>query len=256
MASDPLIVQTRGPVSWIVLNRPERLNAFSTELGREALAALRRALTEDDTRVVVLTGKGRALSVGADLTEVAADPHPAGRIEIMATIAHQAIAEIRQAEKPVIAAINQQTAGYGTALALACDIRVATERVRLHYAYSRIGLTGDGAINCFLPRMVGISRALEIALTDDFIDEQEAKKFGIISHFFPEETFFDDTQALAERVAAVPPKAAAAIKRMMYASHCADLLSHLGSEKAALTEMAAAPHLLELIRKFQEPSSG
>ena len=256
MASDPLIVEIRGPVSWIVLNRPERLNAFSTELGREALEALRRALREVDTRVVVLTGKGRALSVGADLTEVAADPDPAGRIDIMATIAHQAIAEIRQADKPVIAAINQQTAGYGTALALACDIRVATERVRLHYAYSRIGLTGDGAINYFLPRMVGISRALDIALTGDFIDEQEARKFGIVSHFFPEETFLDDTQALAERVAAVPPKAAAAIKRMMYASHHADLLAHLAGEKATLTEMAGAPHLLELIRRFQEPSSG
>ena len=255
MSSEQVILETRGPVSWVVLNRPEKLNAFSTELGRKALEALCQALQDEATRVVVLTGKGRALSAGADLTEVAADPDPARRIDIMATTAHKAIAEIRQADKTVIAAINQQAAGYGTALALACDIRVATKGARLHYAYSLIGLTGDGGMNYFLPKMVGISRALEIALTGEPICEEEARKFGIVSKFFPEETFLEDTQALAERIAAVPPKAAAAVKAMMYASQNADLLTHLATEKALLTEMAGAPQFLELIRRFKEESA-
>ena len=252
MSSEQVICQTRGPVSWMTLNRPEVLNAFNTELGKQALEALRRALADDQTRVVVITGKGRAFSVGADVNEPGADADPAKRIDIMATIAHKAIAEIRQADKPVIAAINQLAAGYGTALALACDIRVATETLRLHYAYSLIGLTGDGGINYFLPKMVGISRALEIALTGEPICEEEAKKFGIVSKFFPEETFLEDTQALAEKIAAVPPKAAAAIKAMMYASQNADLLTHLATEKAFLTEMAGAPEFLDLIRRFRK----
>ncbi len=252
MSFKHVICQTKGPVSWVVLNRPRVLNAFSTALGKEALEALRRALADDQTRVVVLTGKGRAFSAGADVTEVGKDPDPAKRIDIMATIAHKAIAEIRQADKPVIAAVNRVAAGYGTALALACDIRVATETLRLHYAYSLIGLTGDGGVNYFLPKMVGISRALEIALTGEPICEEEAKRFGIVSKFFPEETFLDDTQALAERIAAVPPKAAAAIKAMMYSSQNADLLVHLATEKAFLTEMAGAPQFLDLIRRFRK----
>ncbi len=251
MSSKQVIRETKGPVSWVILNRPDVLNAFSTELGKEALDALCQALGDETTRVVVLTGKGRAFSVGADVTEPGTDPDPARRIDIMATIAHKAIAEIRQADKPVIAAINQLAAGYGTALALACDIRVATETLRLHYAYSLIGLTGDGGVNYFLPKMVGISRALEIALTGEPIREQEAEKFGMVSKFFPEETFLEDTQALAERIAAVPPKAAAAIKAMMYSSQNADLLTHLATEKAFLTEMAGTPEFLGLIRKFQ-----
>jgi 2-(1,2-epoxy-1,2-dihydrophenyl)acetyl-CoA isomerase len=236
----------------MTLNRPEVLNAFNTELGKQALEALRRALADDRTRVVVLTGNGRAFSVGADVTEPGTDPDPAKRIDIMATIAHKAIAEIRQADKPVIAAINQLAAGYGTALALACDIRVATETLRLHYAYSLIGLTGDGGVNYFLPKMVGISRALEIALTGEPICEEEAKRTGMVSRFFPEETFLEETQALAEKIAAVPPKAAAAIKAMMYASQNADLLTHLATEKAFLTERAGAPEFLDLIRRFQK----
>lgn len=252
MSSEQVICQTKGPVSWMTLNRPEVLNAFNTELGKQALEALRRALADDRTRVVVLTGNGRAFSVGADVTEPGTDPDPAKRIDIMATIAHKAIAEIRQADKPVIAAINQLAAGYGTALALACDIRVATETLRLHYAYSLIGLTGDGGVNYFLPKMVGISRALEIALTGEPICEEEAKRTGMVSRFFPEETFLEDTQALAEKIAAVPPKAAAAIKAMMYASQNADLLTHLATEKAFLTERAGAPEFLDLIRRFQK----
>lgn len=252
MSYQHVIHETRGPVSWVVLNRPDRLNAFSTELGKEALDALYKSLEDDETRVVVVTGKGPAFSAGADVTELGADPDPAKRIDIMATMAHQAIVEIRQAAKPIIAAVNHQAAGYGTALAMACDIRVATEKVLFHYAYSLIGLTGDGGINYFLPKMVGISRAMEVALTGEAICEEEAKKFGIVSKFFPEETFHENTQALAEKVAAVPPAAAAAIKRMMYSSPTADLLMHLATEKAALTEMAGTPAFRELIRRFQE----
>jgi 2-(1,2-epoxy-1,2-dihydrophenyl)acetyl-CoA isomerase len=107
-------------------------------------------------------------------------------------------------------------------------------------------------MNYFLPKMVGISRALELALTGEPICEEEAKKFGIVSRFFPEETFLEDTQALAEQIAAVPPKAAAAIKAMMYASQNTDLLAHLATEKAFLKEAAGAPEFVDLIRRFQE----
>jgi 2-(1,2-epoxy-1,2-dihydrophenyl)acetyl-CoA isomerase len=250
MTYEHVLCKTRGPVSWVVLNRPERLNAFNTALATEAMDALRVSLEDPETRVVVITGKGRAFSVGADVMEVAEDPDPRERIRTLATIAHTAISEIRQAQKPVIAAVNHQAAGYGMALALACDLRVATEKVRLYYAYSLIGLTGDGGINYFLPRMLGPSRALELALTGEVLFEDEALKFGLITKFFREDSFLEDAQKLAERVAACPPGVASAIKRMMHGSMGTPLLEHLEVEKAALLERAGTAEFLEMASRI------
>lgn len=247
-----VIYEKKGPVSWLILNRPEFLNAFSTELAHEAMDAMRRAFEDDDTKVLVFTGKGKAFSAGADVMEVSNDPDPKKRIDIMATIAHRAIADIRQAQKPTIAAINRQAAGFGMALALACDIRVATEKVRLRYAYSTIGLTGDGGANWLLPRMVGISRAIELALLCEDLKEDELKKYGIINKFFPEETFIEETQKIAERVAYLPTKVTSAIKRMMYSSEGVDLLTHLATEHSYLTEAAGTPEFIELIKNIIE----
>lgn len=251
-----IIHENRGPVSWVILNRPDFLNALSTDLAHEAIDALGKSFGDAETRVVVVTGKGRALTAGADVMEVANDPDPKKRIDLLATIAHRAIAEIRQAKKPTIAAVNHQAVGYGMALALACDIRVATEKVRFRYAYSTIGLTGDGGINYTLPRMIGLPRALEVALLCEDLHEDELKKYGVINKFFPEESFIEDTQALAERVAALDPRVAMAIKQMMYSSRNNDLLTHLAIEHSYLTEAAGTPEFTQLIKKIIEQIAG
>ena len=252
MTEKPIIYEKKSGVSWLILNRPEFLNAASTDMGNEALKLFDSALEDDDTRVVVFTGRGKALSAGADVTEIIGDPDPIKRIGILATLAHKLIAAIRQSKKPTIAAINHQAAGYGMALTLACDIRVATEKVRLRYAYSTIGLTGDGGVNWSLPRMIGISRALEVALLCEDLHGEELKRLGVINKLFPEETFIDDTQALAERVAALNPNVAQAIKRMMYSSSGTDLLTHLETEHAYLTEAASRPEFIDLVRAIME----
>jgi 2-(1,2-epoxy-1,2-dihydrophenyl)acetyl-CoA isomerase len=248
----PIIYEKKRGVSWLILNRPEFLNAVTTEMGNAALETIDRCLEDDDTRVIAITGRGNALSAGADVTEIVGDPDPIKRIGILATIAHKVIAAIRQSKKPTIAAINHQAAGYGMALALACDIRVATKKVRLRYAYSTIGLTGDGGINWSLPRMIGISRALEVALLCEDLHGEELQRLGVINKLFDEETFIDDTQALAERVAALDPRVSQAIKRMMYSSSGTDLLTHLETEHAYLTEAASRPEFIELVRVIME----
>jgi len=238
--SNPLVLcENRGPVSWITFNRPEVFNAFNHEMGREACEALGRAIEDTDTRVIVLAGAGKAFSVGADVLAVSGSDNPTRAIDELVPIAHRAIAVIRQCPKPVIASINRLAAGFGLALALASDIRVATERVRLRYAYSSIGLTGDGGINWTLPRMIGTARALEIALLAEDIREEEAAKLGIITKFFPEDLLIDETQKIAERVATLPQKTAWAIKRMIYGSAGMDLLPHLSMEHATLLEATA-----------------
>lgn len=252
MTEAPIIREQRGPVSWLILNRPNFLNALTTELGNEAIKLLDDSFEDDDTKVVVITGKGKALSAGADVNEIIGDPNPTKRIGILATIAHKVIATIRQAKKPTIAAINHQAAGYGMAMSLACDIRVATEKVRLRYAYSTIGLTGDGGINWSLPKMIGISRALEVALLCEDLHAEELHRLGVITHFFKEDTFIEETQALAERVAALNPRVSQAIKRMMYASSGTDLLTHLETEHSYLTEAASRPEFIELVKAILE----
>lgn len=250
MAYEHVLFETRGPVSWIVLNRPERLNAFNTALATEASEALGLAIRDRETRAIVITGKGRAFSVGADVMEVADDPDPRERIRILVDIAHQAIAAIRQTDKIVIAAINHQAAGYGMALALACDLRVATEKVRLYYAYSLLGLTGDGAINLFLPKLLGPARALEVALTGEVLFEEEMAKFGLVTKFFREDSFLEDTQTYAERVAACPPSVSGAIKRLMADSCGRDLAVHLEAEKARILDRVGEPEFLDRAREI------
>jgi len=242
-----LISETRGPVGWIILNRPELLNALCTDLAEEAISALTDHLENDDVRVVVLTGEGKAFTAGADVLEVVNDPNPSKRIKILATIAHRAITEIRQSPKPVIAAINRQAAGYGAALSLACDIRVATERVRLRYAYSTIGLTGDGGINFTLPKMIGLSRAMEVALLADDLTEDDLARAGLVTRFFPEETFREETQKVAEQVARLPVSVSGAIKRMMYGSFGTDFLVHLSTELSHVVDAASQPEFIEML---------
>ncbi|MBN2225459.1 MAG: enoyl-CoA hydratase/isomerase family protein [Deltaproteobacteria bacterium] len=248
MSSQIVIRENRGPVSWVIFNRPEVYNAFNLDLAREAFSALCRSIEDPQTRVVVLTGAGKAFSVGADVLDVGASDDPPRIIGELATIAHRAITEVRQSPKPVIAAINRLAAGYGMALALASDIRIATERLRLRYAYSTIGLTGDGGINWSLPRLAGTSRALEVALLAEDIHEKEAERLGIITKFVPEDQLVEQAQAIAERIAALPPKTASAIKRMIYGSADSDLLVHLAAEHAALTDAASTPEFSELLK--------
>ncbi|HDP81083.1 MAG TPA: enoyl-CoA hydratase/isomerase family protein [Spirochaetes bacterium] len=252
MAAELVITENRGPVSWLIFNRPEIFNAFNLELGRQAFAALGRAMEDPSTRVIVFAGAGKSFSVGADVLEVSGADDQTRIIGELATIAHRAIAEVRQCPKPVVASINRLAAGYGLALALASDIRVATERVRLRYAYSTIGLTGDGGINWTLPRMTGTARALEIALLGEDMDAEEAAKLGIITKFFPPDRLEEETQKIAERIAALPPKTASAIKRMMYGSAGMDLLVHLSVEHAALLEVTAAPEFSAMLKSLLE----
>lgn len=250
MPSEIVLQETRGPVSWVIFNRPEVYNAFNLELAREAFSALCRAIDDPATRVVVLAGSGKAFSVGADVLEVGRSADAPRIIGELAAIAHRAIAEVRQSPKPVVASINRLAAGYGLALALASDVRIATERLRLRYAYSSIGLTGDGGINWTLPRLVGPARALSVALLAEDIHEQEAERLGIIAKFVPADHLAAETQAIAERIAALPPKTASAIKRMIYNSADSDLLVHLATEHAALTDAARTPEFADLLKSL------
>ena len=207
--SSKLLVEVRGPVQWMTINRAERRNA----LDRETMTALREAIVKGGNnptlRVLVLTGAGGAFSAGADLK---ANSEVRGDEDMIEGYYNPVIRAIRHAKKPVIAAVDGVATGYGCSLALACDIRIASERAKLSLIFVKVGLSLDGGASYFLPRLVGL-RAYELALTGDMVEAQEAERIGLVNKVYPLEAFAERVQSYAERLATQAPIAMARIKQ-------------------------------------------
>lgn len=208
-------------IATITLGRPDVLNAFDRALKEELLAALRQAARDRDVRVVVITGTGRAFSAGQDLTErlptdVAGTGGGAGvtPLDIELRERYNAIVlAIRAVEKPVIAAVNGIAAGAGMSIALACDIRIASESASFIEVFGRVGLIPDTGSTWFLPRLVGPAKALELIWTTDTVDAPTALALGIVNRVVPADQLVAETRALAARLAAAAPLSLALAKR-------------------------------------------
>jgi len=212
-------------VSTITLARPEKLNAFGGTMREDLLAALRAADADDATRVVVITGAGRAFSAGGDVDLMAelqkwADVTSfrklldAGR-DIVTTIAGMT--------KPVLASVNGVAAGAGCNLALACDYRIASDAAKLGQTFVKIGLHPDWGGTWLLPRLVGRSRALELLMTGRIVGAEEALAIGMVDRVVPAAELAAETATLARTIADAPPIAIAGIKRALRASERNDL---------------------------------
>ena len=170
-------------VAWITLNRPEALNAWTPELGRELISALDHAGRDSDIRAVVLTGAGRAFSSGADLKAIG-DPADAGPADVLATlrdIYNPLLIRVREMPKPVVAAVNGGAVGIGCSLALAADLIVAAESAYFLLAFANIGLSIDGGASASLVARIGHARASEMALLAERIPASQAREWGLIN---------------------------------------------------------------------------
>ncbi len=234
MTDDHLLIERRANgVIVATLNRPEKLNALSPRI-RTGLRELVADLSDDpDARALVITGAGRGFCSGADLSNreerVAEESQPGlGSTELRYGFA----AELQQLEIPVIAAVNGAAAGAGFAIALACDIRLMSDRARFHPAFIRIGLGPDWAASWTLTRLVGHSRALELFWTADPIDADRALEFGIANRVVPHDELMTEALALADRLASNAPWASAMTKRAIYAA-----LNNDATQQAQLEEL-------------------
>lgn len=198
----------------ITLNRPAQLNAFTEQMHKELLAALKEAERNSEVRAVVLTGAGKAFNAGQDLAEIVGQTIDFG--EFLRKRYNPLILQLQKLEKPVIAAVNGVAAGAGMSLALACDVRLASEKASFANVFVNIGLVPDSGGCYFLPRVVGIGKALELAVTGDKLSADEAYRIGLVSQVYPAETFADDVLKYATRLANLPTKAIGLIKRTMY----------------------------------------
>lgn len=215
-------------VGTILLNRPEAKNAFTLEMIDTWAAALRSARTDPRVRVVVVTGAGNAFCSGIDLSVLeAVGDEPLALKSMLTEGVHQVAHAVDALSKPIIAAVNGAAVGAGMDMALMCDIRVLTQSAKMSEAYVRVGLVpGDGGCY-YLPRLVGMAKALELLWTGDFVDAQEALRIGLASKVFPDDGFVDGYRDLALRLAAQPPINVAMIKRAAQQSVHSDLRTAL-----------------------------
>lgn len=199
----------------ITLNRPEALNAFNDTMAAELQEALKAAERDTAARALLLTGAGKGFCAGQDLGAVR--ERPAGhsfRDHLLKTF-NPIVAKLCAIEKPVIAAVNGAAAGAGLGLALACDVRYASESAKFRMAFIGIALAPDSGTSYFLPRLVGMSRALELAYTNDLVDAVEAHRIGLVSKVFAAADLLPQARALAARLAQGPTTGYGLTKRAM-----------------------------------------
>lgn len=219
-------------VGTILLNRPEKKNAFTIAMIDAWARILVGARTDPQVHVIVLTGAGDGFCSGVDLGRYmdrpdGGEPAPLERKATLTDHIHRVAYALEDLDKPVIAAVNGVAVGAGMDMALMCDMRLAARSARFSEGYIRVGLVpGDGGCY-YLPRLVGTAKALELLLTGDFVDAEEAERLGIVNHVYDDDALMRETYALARRLAAGPPVATRMIKRAVYQSARADLRTAL-----------------------------
>jgi len=214
-------------IAIITLNRPERMNAFTDVMLREWAAALDDARIDRDVRAVIVTGAGRGFCAGADLkggsgvSETAmrdTPPTAADRRNWLRDGVHMVPRAVQLLDKPYIAAVNGSAVGAGMDMASMTDIRIASESAKFAMSYVKVGLIpGDGGCY-FLPRIVGVAKALELIWTGDFVDAAEAQRIGYVSRVVPADDLMTEARALARRIADGPAVAIQLAKRLVYRS--------------------------------------
>jgi len=222
-----------GNVAVITLNRPDKLNAFTTEMLKELGEAVKQAERDETVRAVVITGAGRGFCAGQDVRELQERAIAGGGGDLQEHLErtyHPIVRRIRRMEKPVIAAVNGVAAGAGASLALACDLRIAAENASFVQAFVNVGLIPDSGSSFFLPRLVGLGRALELALTGRVVSAEEAERLGIFNRVVPAEQLMDSAMELARQLAQGPTKVIGLIKRALNRSWNLDLDEALAYE--------------------------
>ncbi len=227
-----LLITEDGGVLTITMNRPEVLNAFNDTMIRELGEAIEAAAQDETVRCVVLTGAGRAFGSGQDVRTFAALHASSASTPVSEHLKkyHRIISAIRTMPKPVIAAVHGVAAGISCNVALACDLRIASDDARFIEAFARIGLVPDGGGGYFLPRLVGLGKALEMAMLAEEVSGPEAERIGLVNKCVPTEEFEAVVQALARRLASGPTRTYALIKQLMNASFESDLQTSLHLE--------------------------
>ncbi len=251
---DDILYERRDGVARIELNRPRALNAWTPELGRELLDAVRAASADPAARAILITAAGRAFSAGADV-KAPRDLTPDGDPDLssrLREIYNPVILELCTAHKPVVAQVQGAAAGIGFSLALACDLVVAAESAYFLLAFVRLGLIPDAGATILLPARIGHGRATQLAMLGRRLPAWQALEWGLVDEVCAEGELAERGAALAAELAAGPTVAIGNMKRALRAKTAAELAAHLELEASLQQDHATTFDYAEGVRAFTE----
>lgn len=250
----PLAVAVREAVCTITLNRRGRLNALDLGMAEALRDAIREAGEDARVKAVVLTGAGRAFCAGWDVTDLRAalGPDAGARLKRITETFHGIISALARCPRPVLAAVGGVAAGGGLALALAADLALGSSEATFHTAYLRLGASPDGGSTYFLPRLLGLRKALEVTLLGDPLPAEEARRVGLINAVVPAGEFAAAVTAWAARLAAGPGEAMAAAKTLLRGGLHESLETQMETESQTFARLARTPDFAEGVTAFLE----
>lgn len=246
-----LDISNKNGVATLKFNRPDKFNSFNQKLAFEVQKALDDCEKDDNVRAIVLTGEGKAFCAGQDLAE-ATDPNGPPLQSIVGKHYNPIIERIRAIEKPIIAAVNGVAAGAGANIALACDIVIAKNSAKFIQAFSAIGLIPDSGGTFFLPRLVGVQKALSLMMTGDKIGAEEAEAMNMIYKSVEDDDFEEFIENFANRMAKMPTKGFGLTKRAVNESFNNSLTEQLSLEEELQTVAGESHDFKEGTQAFLE----
>lgn len=248
-----LLFDVRDNVAHITFNRPDTANSINEEIAKDLMRAALQCDEDPEIRAVLISGAGKVFSGGGDLRAFTAK----GRklpyyLKETTTYLHAAISRFTRMEAPVVAAVHGAVVGAGMSIAIACDIVIAAETTRFMVAYTRIGLVPDGSATYFLPRIVGLKRALELTLTNRMFSAQEALQWGLVTDVAPENELLEKARDIAVQLASGPTRAYGASKRLLHSGWTGTLETQMENESQAIANVARTQDAQEGIAAFLE----
>jgi len=253
MPYETLLFEKKEQIGILTFNRPEKLNAFNRQAFKDFIEALGEIDKDNEVRVLIITGAGRAFSAGLDLEEAQKGPDKDAlqMVPLQGTvpwIPHI----IRNMRKPVIASINGHAVGAGFTIALSCDIRIASEDVKLGAAFVRVGLMPELGSTYTLPRLIGIAKACELVFTGKMVGAEEAKEIGLVNQIVPRDRLMEETMKMATEIAQAAPIPLQLAKKALYQGLDSDLIAQIHFEQLGQSTCFKSDDFKEGIRAFIE----
>lgn len=251
--NEELVKVRRGSaVAVLEICRPQSFNALNVPVARAFHAACKQLSEDGSVRAVVLCGAGRSFGVGGDLAAMDADAAEAAEVaQQLITALHHSVLMLNAMDAPVIACLQGAVAGGSLSLALACDLAIAADNAQFNLAYARIGASCDVSGSWHLPRLVGLRRAMEIALLSENLDAQAALQLGLINRVVPAADLRSEALAMAQHLAQGPTLAYGRLKRLLRQSFDRDLPAQLDAERAAFVASTATADFKEGVSAFR-----